>query len=121
MTLEMIQRQSSSKKGPRANQASTDAVKMQSGLGVRLDELRQSLASFHGGIFPHSVLSSQHINLLCTHKPATVEQVCPSPSDQLLPTVFSFCLELKCADTFLPAIDIIAKWFLRLKFGPLSI
>lgn len=45
------------------------------GLGLVLDELRQNLAAVHGGIFPHSVLSSQHISLLASQKPLTMDEV----------------------------------------------
>lgn len=45
------------------------------GLGLVLDELRQNLAAVHGGIFPHSVLSSQNISLLASQKPLTMDEV----------------------------------------------
>ncbi|KAL2901022.1 Mediator of RNA polymerase II transcription subunit 34 [Bienertia sinuspersici] len=37
-------------------------------LEFRLDELRKELASLHGGIFPHAVLSTQQINILALEK-----------------------------------------------------
>ncbi|KAG5540918.1 hypothetical protein RHGRI_020972 [Rhododendron griersonianum] len=46
-----------------------------SGLVYKLDELRKELSSGHGGIFPHSVLSTQQITLLSTERPKTMEQV----------------------------------------------
>ncbi|XP_058225549.1 ATP-dependent DNA helicase Q-like 2 isoform X1 [Rhododendron vialii] len=46
-----------------------------SGLVYKLDELRKELSSAHGGIFPHSVLSTQQITLLSTERPKTMEQV----------------------------------------------
>lgn len=45
-----------------------------SGLELKLDELRKELASVHGGILPHSVLSTQQISLLCSQKPNSLEQ-----------------------------------------------
>ncbi|GAB2230239.1 hypothetical protein Droror1_Dr00014497 [Drosera rotundifolia] len=44
-------------------------------LEMRLDELRKELASTDGGIFPHSVLSTQQITLLADQKPDTIEQL----------------------------------------------
>ncbi|CAO2827328.1 unnamed protein product [Amaranthus hypochondriacus] len=44
-------------------------------LEFRLDELRKELASSHGGIFPHSILSTQQISLLAAEKPDSVEQL----------------------------------------------
>ncbi|GAB2272951.1 Werner syndrome ATP-dependent helicase [Dionaea muscipula] len=44
-------------------------------LEIRLDELRKELASIHGGIFPHSVLSTQQISMLADQKPDTIEQL----------------------------------------------
>lgn len=43
-----------------------------SGLEMKLDELRKELASSHGGIFPHAVLSTQQISLLSTEKPTSI-------------------------------------------------
>nr|XP_043629447.1 ATP-dependent DNA helicase Q-like 2 [Erigeron canadensis] len=46
-----------------------------SGLEVKLDNLRKELSSMHGGIFPHSILSTQQITALCSEKPETTEQL----------------------------------------------
>ncbi|XP_021725557.1 mediator of RNA polymerase II transcription subunit 34-like [Chenopodium quinoa] len=46
-----------------------------SNLEFRLDELRKELASLHGGIFPHSILSTQQINVLAAEKPDSIEQL----------------------------------------------
>ncbi|XP_058777572.1 ATP-dependent DNA helicase Q-like 2 [Vicia villosa] len=46
-----------------------------SGLELKLDELRKELSSIHGGILPHSVLSTQQISLLCSQKPNSLEQL----------------------------------------------
>lgn len=46
-----------------------------SGLESELDNLRKELASMDGGIFPHSILSTQQIGMLCSQKPETTEQV----------------------------------------------
>lgn len=46
-----------------------------SGLELKLDELRRELSSIHGGIFPHSVLSTQQIGMLSTQKPISMEQL----------------------------------------------
>ncbi|KAI3692271.1 hypothetical protein L6452_32085 [Arctium lappa] len=46
-----------------------------SGLEVKLDNLRKELSSIHGGIFPHSILSTQQISVLCSQKPETTEQL----------------------------------------------
>ncbi|KAL2517380.1 Mediator of RNA polymerase II transcription subunit 34 [Abeliophyllum distichum] len=45
------------------------------GLKFKLDELRMELASLDGGIFPHSVLSTQQINMLSAEKPRSMEQL----------------------------------------------
>lgn len=44
------------------------------GLELKLDELRKELSSIHGGILPHSVLSTQQISLLSSQKPNSLEQ-----------------------------------------------
>uniref|UniRef100_A0A7C8YKK4 ATP-dependent DNA helicase n=1 Tax=Opuntia streptacantha TaxID=393608 RepID=A0A7C8YKK4_OPUST len=44
-------------------------------LEFRLDEMRKVFASFHGGIFPHSVLSTQQISILAAEKPDSMEQL----------------------------------------------
>ncbi|XP_057518558.1 ATP-dependent DNA helicase Q-like 2 isoform X1 [Amaranthus tricolor] len=44
-------------------------------LEFRLDELRKELASSHGGIFPHSILSAQQISMLAAEKPDSLEQL----------------------------------------------
>lgn len=46
-----------------------------SGLEFKLDELRKELASLDGGIFPHSVLSTQQISMLSEKKPKSMEEV----------------------------------------------
>lgn len=46
-----------------------------SGLEPKLDELRKELSSIHGGIFPHSVLSSQQISVLSEQRPSSMEQL----------------------------------------------
>lgn len=46
-----------------------------SNLEFRLDELRKELASLHGGIFPHSILSTQQISVLAAEKPDSIEQL----------------------------------------------
>ncbi|XP_039690404.1 ATP-dependent DNA helicase Q-like 2 isoform X2 [Medicago truncatula] len=46
-----------------------------SGLELKLDELRKELSSNHGGILPHSVLSTQQISLLCSQKPNSLEEL----------------------------------------------
>ncbi|XP_028795868.1 mediator of RNA polymerase II transcription subunit 34 isoform X2 [Neltuma alba] len=46
-----------------------------SGLEVKLDELRKELSSIHGGILPHSVLSTQQISLISSQKPNSLEQL----------------------------------------------
>lgn len=45
-----------------------------SGLELKLDELRKELSSIHGGIFPHSILSSQQISALSDQKPNSMEE-----------------------------------------------
>lgn len=55
-----------------------------SGLEFKLDELRKELASLDGGIFPHSVLSTQQISVLSDKKPKSMEEV------HLLTTIFSY-------------------------------
>ncbi|KAL8063782.1 hypothetical protein ABFX02_01G048900 [Erythranthe guttata] len=46
-----------------------------SGLEYKLDELRKELASLDGGIFPHSVLSTQQITMLSAEKPKSTEEL----------------------------------------------
>ncbi|KAL0393820.1 UNVERIFIED_CONTAM: ATP-dependent DNA helicase Q-like 2 [Sesamum latifolium] len=46
-----------------------------SGLEFKLDELRKELASVDGGIFPHSVLSTQQISMLSAKKPKSMEEL----------------------------------------------
>ncbi|KAK7307376.1 hypothetical protein VNO77_40385 [Canavalia gladiata] len=46
-----------------------------SGLELKLDELRKELSSAHGGILPHSVLSTEQISLLSSQKPRSLEQL----------------------------------------------
>ncbi|XP_057799121.1 ATP-dependent DNA helicase Q-like 2 isoform X1 [Salvia miltiorrhiza] len=46
-----------------------------SGLEFKLDELRKELASLDGGIFPHSVLSTQQISMLNDKKPKSMEEL----------------------------------------------
>ena len=45
-----------------------------SGLELKLDELRKELSSTHGGIFPHSVLSTQQISILSAQKPTSIQE-----------------------------------------------
>ncbi|KAH9320594.1 hypothetical protein KI387_015233, partial [Taxus chinensis] len=72
--LEMVQ-------GPKANGqnikkgAFLDDKSMHSGLALVLDELRKELSQKHGGIFPHAVLSSQHITMLCSQQPTAMDEV----------------------------------------------
>lgn len=46
-----------------------------SDLEIKLDDLRKEIASSDGGIFPHSVLSTQQINMLSAQKPKSMEQL----------------------------------------------
>ncbi|XP_057821412.1 ATP-dependent DNA helicase Q-like 2 isoform X2 [Cryptomeria japonica] len=46
-----------------------------SGLALVLDELRKELSQRHGSIFPHAVLSSQHITMLCSQQPTTRDEI----------------------------------------------
>ncbi|CAN0840597.1 ATP-dependent DNA helicase Q-like 2 [Linum grandiflorum] len=46
-----------------------------SGLETKLDELRKELSSNHGGIFPHSVLSSQQMSMISSQKPNLIEEL----------------------------------------------
>lgn len=46
-----------------------------SGLELKLDELRKELSSTHGGIFPHSVLSTQQISILSAQKPTSIQEL----------------------------------------------
>lgn len=46
-----------------------------SGLEIKLDEMRKELSSSHGGILPHSVLSTQQISMLCAQKPCSTDQL----------------------------------------------
>ncbi|KAK9928257.1 hypothetical protein M0R45_025403 [Rubus argutus] len=44
-------------------------------LELKLNELRTELSSDHGGIFPHSVLSTQQISMINDQKPDSMEQL----------------------------------------------
>ncbi|CAK9159146.1 unnamed protein product [Ilex paraguariensis] len=46
-----------------------------SGLEFKLDELRKEFSSSHGGIFPHSVLSTCQIRILGAQKPMLMEEL----------------------------------------------
>uniref|UniRef100_A0A2P2LYA0 DNA 3'-5' helicase n=1 Tax=Rhizophora mucronata TaxID=61149 RepID=A0A2P2LYA0_RHIMU len=46
-----------------------------SGLELKLDWLRKELSSSHGGIFPHSVLSSQQMSTISAQKPSSMEEL----------------------------------------------
>uniref|UniRef100_A0A803L6E4 ATP-dependent DNA helicase n=1 Tax=Chenopodium quinoa TaxID=63459 RepID=A0A803L6E4_CHEQI len=56
-----------------------------SNLEYGLDELRKELASLHGGIFPHSILSTQQISMLAAEKPDSIEQASLIAQIQSLP------------------------------------
>lgn len=45
------------------------------GLEVKLDDLRKEVASTDGGIFPHSVLTTQQIDILSAKKPKSTEEL----------------------------------------------
>ncbi|KAJ4783314.1 DNA helicase family protein [Rhynchospora pubera] len=49
--------------------------KRMSGLEKKLDELRTEISAQHGGIFPHSVLSLQHMSLLNAHRPTSLDEL----------------------------------------------
>ncbi|XP_031393107.1 mediator of RNA polymerase II transcription subunit 34 isoform X2 [Punica granatum] len=46
-----------------------------SGLEFKLDELRKELSSIDGGIFPHSVLSTQQISMISAKRPSSLEEL----------------------------------------------
>lgn len=46
-----------------------------SNLEAKLDDLRRTISSRTGGIFPHAVLSTQQISLLNCHTPTTIAEV----------------------------------------------
>ncbi|KAK1647532.1 hypothetical protein QYE76_065337 [Lolium multiflorum] len=46
-----------------------------SSLETKLDDLRRTISSANGGIFPHAVLSMQQISLLNIHKPTTIAEL----------------------------------------------
>lgn len=68
--LEVRSGQKSSSSNLKSNKRSRS-----SGLEFKLDELRKELASLDGGIFPHSVLSTQQISMLSDKKPKSMEEV----------------------------------------------
>lgn len=68
--LEVRSRQNSSSSNLKSNKRSRS-----SGLEFKLDELRKELAFLDGGIFPHSVLSTQQISMLSDKKPKSMEEV----------------------------------------------
>ncbi|KAK1430772.1 hypothetical protein QVD17_13767 [Tagetes erecta] len=67
ITLEVTSGQKSITKSSKRNR--------HTGLEVKLDKLRKELSSMHGGIFPHSILSTQQISMLCSQKPESTEQL----------------------------------------------
>lgn len=46
-----------------------------SNLEAKLDDLRRTISSRNGGIFPHAVLSTEQISLLNCHTPTTIAEV----------------------------------------------
>lgn len=44
-------------------------------LESKLDDLRKELSSTHGGIYPHAVLSTQHISMLSKEKPTSMTEL----------------------------------------------
>ncbi|XP_070671389.1 ATP-dependent DNA helicase Q-like 2 isoform X3 [Malus domestica] len=56
-----------------AGMRSVKHCRASSTLELKLDELRKELSSVHGGIFPHSVLSTQQISLISAQKPNSME------------------------------------------------
>ncbi|XP_035543184.1 ATP-dependent DNA helicase Q-like 2 isoform X2 [Juglans regia] len=44
-------------------------------LEFKLDELRKELSSIQGGIFPHSILSTQQIGMISSQKPNSMKQL----------------------------------------------
>lgn len=70
ITVEMSTRQSRTSSSTRSSKRERS-----SGLDDKLDELRKELASIHGGIFAHSVLSMQQISTLTSKKPKSIEEL----------------------------------------------
>ncbi|MED6183802.1 Werner syndrome ATP-dependent helicase, variant 2 [Stylosanthes scabra] len=64
-----------SEQGNKATVRSAKRSLGSSGLELKLDELRKELSSVHGGILPHSILSTQQISLLSSQKPKSLEQL----------------------------------------------
>ncbi|KAL7159725.1 hypothetical protein ABFS83_01G046900 [Erythranthe nasuta] len=58
-----------------ATNSKTNKRGKSSGLEYKLDELRKERASLDGGIFPHSVLSTQQITMLSAEKPKSMEEL----------------------------------------------
>ncbi|KAL8536656.1 hypothetical protein ACS0TY_012012 [Phlomoides rotata] len=58
-----------------SSSSKTNKRSKSSGLEFKLDELRKELASLDGGIFPHSVLSTQQIGTLSANKPKSMEEL----------------------------------------------
>ncbi|KAJ7003769.1 hypothetical protein NC653_008849 [Populus alba x Populus x berolinensis] len=59
-----------------------------SGLELKLDELREKLSSGHGGIFPHSVLSSQQMSMISSQKPSSAQEASPYHVVMLLLSIY---------------------------------
>ncbi|XP_030472084.2 ATP-dependent DNA helicase Q-like 2 [Syzygium oleosum] len=57
------------------NVKSTKRSLTTSGLEFKLDELRKELSSIHGGILPHSVLTTQQISMISAIKPSSIEEL----------------------------------------------
>ncbi|XP_049376609.1 ATP-dependent DNA helicase Q-like 2 isoform X4 [Solanum stenotomum] len=70
ITVEMSTRQSRTSSSMKSSKRERST-----GLDDKLDELRKELASIHGGIFPHSVLSTQQISTLSGQKPKSIEEL----------------------------------------------
>ncbi|KAK1567722.1 hypothetical protein Q3G72_015762 [Acer saccharum] len=66
---------SSRHKNMTGNKKSTKRSVISSVLEFKLDELRKELALVHGGIFPHSILSSELIRMISAQKPNSMEEL----------------------------------------------
>nr|GEW15671.1 mediator of RNA polymerase II transcription subunit 34 isoform X1 [Tanacetum cinerariifolium] len=70
ITLEVTSRHKSS-----TSVAKSSKQGRYSGMEVEFYKMRKELSTLHGGIFPHSILSTQQIGMLCYQKPETSEHL----------------------------------------------
>ena len=90
------------------------------GLELKLDELRKELSSIHGGIFPHSILSTQQINTLSAQKPNSMEEASFTSTILFFPPLISSNFREAC---FCSGVvnDLVVFRLLHVNFSAFSV